>query len=127
MAALFTLFVVLFASGLLRNLPQPVLAAIVLAAVMSLFDFKALVAIWRFSRAEFVIAVAAFLGVLGSGPANGVLLGAGLSIVMLLRQASRPRVVELGARAGTAVFADLSRILSSRARTAYWWCAASPR
>ncbi len=37
-AALFTLIVVVFASGLLRNLPQPVLAAIVLAAVMSLFD-----------------------------------------------------------------------------------------
>ena len=42
-------------------------------------------------------------------PANGVLLGAGLSIVMLLRQASRPRVVELGRVPGTAVFADLSR------------------
>src|SRR6185436_2298342 len=40
-AALFTLFVVLFASGLLRNLPQPVLAAIVLAAVMSLVDLHA--------------------------------------------------------------------------------------
>ena len=37
-AAVFTLIVVLFASGLLRNLPQPVLAAIVLAAVMGLVD-----------------------------------------------------------------------------------------
>ena len=43
-AALFTLIVVLFASGLLRNLPQPVLAAIVLAAVMSLVDIAALTA-----------------------------------------------------------------------------------
>ena len=43
-AAVFTLFVVLFASGLLRNLPQPVLAAIVLAAVMSLVDIRALAA-----------------------------------------------------------------------------------
>lgn len=107
-AALFTLFVVLFASGLLRNLPQPVLGAIVLAAVMSLFDVKALAAIWRFSRGEFFIAAAAFLGVLGSGPANGVLIGAGLSIVLLLRQASRPRVVELGRVAATTAFADLT-------------------
>ena len=45
-ATLFTLIVVLFASGLLRNLPQPVLAAIVLAAVMSLVDVKALRHIW---------------------------------------------------------------------------------
>jgi MFS superfamily sulfate permease-like transporter len=48
-AALFTLFVVLFASGLLRNLPQPALAAIVLAAVMSLIDVHALKTIWRFA------------------------------------------------------------------------------
>ncbi len=35
-AALVTLIVAVFASGLLRNLPQPVLAAVVLAAVMGL-------------------------------------------------------------------------------------------
>jgi len=108
-AALFTLGVVLFASGLLRNLPQPVLAAIVLAAVMSLVDVHALKAIWRFSRGEFFVAAAALLGVLGSGPANGVLLGAAISIVLLLRQASRPRVTELGRIEETAVFGDLAR------------------
>ena len=108
-AALFTLVVVLFASGLLRNLPQPVLAAIVLAAVMSLVDVAAFRHIWRFSRAEFAVAAAAFLGVLGSGPENGVLLGAAISIVLLLRQASRPRVVELGRMPGTALFADRVR------------------
>jgi high affinity sulfate transporter 1 len=108
-AALFTLIVVLFASGLLRNLPQPVLAAIVLVAVLSLVDVHALKAIWRFSRTEFFVAMAALLGVLGSGPANGVLIGAAISIVLLLRQASRPRVVELGRVGGTASFSDLSR------------------
>ena len=108
-AALFTLFVVLFASGLLRNLPQPVLAAVVVAAVMSLIDLHALKTIWRFSRAEFFVAITALAGVLGSGPANGVLLGAGISIVLLLRQAARPRVTELGRVPGTRYFADLTR------------------
>jgi high affinity sulfate transporter 1 len=108
-AALFTLFVAVFASGLLRNLPQPVLAAIVLAAVMSLVDVHALQRIWRFSRAEYFIAMAALVGVLGSGPVNGVLIGAAISIVLLLRQASRPHVTELGRIPGTANFADRSR------------------
>jgi high affinity sulfate transporter 1 len=108
-AALFTLFVVLFASGLLRNLPQPVLAAIVLAAVMSLVNVRALRHIWHFSRSEFFVAIAAFLGVLGSGPVNGVLLGAAISIVLLLRQAARPRVAELTRVPGTTYFADRSR------------------
>jgi MFS superfamily sulfate permease-like transporter len=108
-AALFTLLVVLFASGLLRNLPQPVLAAVVLAAVVSLFDVHALRVIWRFSRTEFFVAIAALLGVLGSGPTNGVLIGAGISIVLLLRQAARPRVTELARVPGTMHFADLAR------------------
>ena len=108
-AAVLTLIVVLFASGLLRNLPQPVLAAIVLAAVMGLVNIPALQHIWRFSRAEFIVAIAAMLGVLGSGPVNGVLLGAAISIVLLLRQAARPRVVELARVPGTGYFADRVR------------------
>jgi MFS superfamily sulfate permease-like transporter len=108
-AALFTLVVVVAASGLLRNLPQPVLAAIVLAAVMSLFDFHALQRIRRFSRTEFLVAMVSLIGVLGSGPANGVLLGAAISIVLLLRQASRPRVIELGRIGLTSAFGDRVR------------------
>ena len=103
------LFVALFASGLLRNLPQPVLAAIVLGAVLNLVDLDALAHIWRFSRAEFVTAIAALLGVLGSGPVNGVLVGAGLSIVLLLRQASRPRVIELARVSGSNSYGDYER------------------
>jgi SulP family sulfate permease len=108
-AAVFTLVIVLLASGLLRNLPQPVLAAIVLAAVTGLIDVHALRHIWRFSRSEFAIAIAALFGVLGSGPVNGVLLGAAISIVLLLRQASQPRVVELARVPGTTHFADRLR------------------
>ena len=48
-------------------------------------------------------------GVLGSGPVNGVLLGAAISIVLLLRQAARPRVVELARVPGTTYFADRLR------------------
>ena len=46
---------------------------------------------------------------LGSGPVNGVLLGAAISIVLLLRQAARPRVVELARVPGTTYFADRAR------------------
>ena len=116
-AAAFTLIVVVFASGLLRNLPQPVLAAIVLAAVMGLVDIHALRHIWRFSRTEFFVAMAALVGVLGSGPVNGVLLGAAISVVLLLRQAAHPRVTELARIPGTTYFADRSRRHEETERT----------
>ncbi|HVH28034.1 MAG TPA: SulP family inorganic anion transporter [Vicinamibacterales bacterium] len=108
-AGLITLIVTLFFTGLLRNLPQPVLAAIVLVAVTGLIRIDALRTLWRFSRMEFAIAMVALLGVLGSGLLNGVLLGAGLSIILLLGRASRPRVIELGRVPGTSYFADLIR------------------
>lgn len=108
-AALITLVVVLFFTGLLRHLPQPVLAAIVLVAVTGLVQVEALRHIWRFSRAEFAVAMVAVLGVLGSGLLNGVLFGVALSLLLLVGRASRPRVTEVGRVPGTSYFADLRR------------------
>jgi SulP family sulfate permease len=101
--------VTLFLAGLLRDLPQPVLAAIVLMAVSGLFKLSELQRLWRFSRAEFAVAMAAVLGVLGSGLLRGVLIGVVISLLLLLRRASRPRTTELGRVPGTDYFADAVR------------------
>jgi sulfate permease, SulP family len=108
-AALLTLVIVLFVSGALRNLPQPVLAAIVLMAVTGLFKLSALKHFWRADRAEFVVAMAALLGVLGSGLLRGVMIGAVLSLVQLLRTASRPHCAFLGRIPGSRRFSDRER------------------
>ncbi|MGH7179193.1 MAG: SulP family inorganic anion transporter [Tepidisphaeraceae bacterium] len=108
-AAVLTLLVVVFFSDLLRNLPQPVLAAIVLAAVTGLVQVDALKHLWRFSHAEFAVSMVALLGVLGSGILRGVLIGAALSLLLLLRRASRLYTTELGRVPGTEVFADRLR------------------
>jgi high affinity sulfate transporter 1 len=108
-AAGITGLVALFLAGLLRDLPQPVLAAIVLMAVSGLFKLSELQRLWRFSRAEFTVAVAALLGVLGSGLLRGVLIGVVISVLLLLRRASRPHTTELGRVPGTDYFADVLR------------------
>jgi sulfate permease, SulP family len=108
-AALLMLLIVLFVSGALRYLPQPVLAAIVLMAVTGLFRVTALRHLWRADRAEFVVAIAALLGVLGSGLLRGVLIGAIISVVQLLRRASRPHVAFLGRIPGARRFSDMAR------------------
>ncbi|HEX3228638.1 MAG TPA: SulP family inorganic anion transporter [Pyrinomonadaceae bacterium] len=108
-AALLMLLIVLFVSGVLRYLPQPVLAVIVLMAVMGLFNVTALKHFWRADRSEFVVAIAALLGVLGSGLLRGVLIGAIISLVQLLRRASRPHVAFLGRIPGTRRFSDTAR------------------
>jgi SulP family sulfate permease len=106
-AALIILVVVLFFSGLLRNLPQPVLAAIVLVAVAGLFKLDDLKRLWQFDRSEFAIAAAALIGVLGSGLLRGVLIGALISLLLLLRRASQPHVAVLGRVPGTELYGDI--------------------
>ena len=108
-SALAILVVALFFTGLLRDLPQPVLAAIVLAAVTGLVDVHGLRGIWRFDRREFAVTAAATAGVLGSGLLNGVLLGVALSLLLLIRRAASPKVTEVARVPGTSYFADVVR------------------
>jgi high affinity sulfate transporter 1 len=108
-AAGFVMVVVLFFSHLLSTLPQPVLAAIVLVAVAGLFQLSVLRQLWRCDRMEFVVAMAALIGVLSSGLLRGVLIGAVISLVQLLRRASLPHVALLGRIPGTRRFSDMAR------------------
>lgn len=108
-AAIILLLVTVFLAGALRNLPQPVLAAVVLVAVAGLFRVDALRRLWQADRTEFVTAMAALLGVLGSGLLRGVLIGSAISLVQILRRASRPHVAQLGRIPGTRRFSDRER------------------
>lgn len=108
-AAALILVVSVFLSGMLRDLPQPVLAAIVLVAVAGLFKLSELRHLWRADRGEFTIALAALIGVLGSGLLRGVLIGALISLAQLLRRGSQPHVAFLGRIPGTRRFSDRAR------------------
>ena len=108
-AAGLVLVVVLFFSQLLRDLPQPVLAAVVLVAVAGLFKVSALQQMWRGDRREFTVAMAAILGVLGSGLLRGVMIGAIISLVQLIRRASSAHVAVLGRIPDTRRFSDHER------------------
>jgi MFS superfamily sulfate permease-like transporter len=96
-------------TGLLRNLPSVVLAAVVLVAVKGLVDLSALRRLWRVSRFEFWIAIVAFVSVLLLGILKGVLFAAIVSLVMLVAAAARPTVAVLGRLPGTRRYSDIER------------------
>ena len=109
LSAVFILMVVLFFSRLLSALPQPVLAAVVLVAIAGLLNLSTLKELWLNDRSEFVVAMAAFAGVLTFGLLRGVMLGALISLVQLVRISSRPHVAFLGRIPGTRRFSDRDR------------------
>ncbi len=96
----------LVAPGLLRNLPQPTLAAVVIAASFSLVDVAGLRRLWRQRRSDFWLAMAAFLGVALFGVLPGIGLAVGLSILDVFRRAWRPYQAIMGRVEGLEGYHD---------------------
>jgi high affinity sulfate transporter 1 len=76
----------LVAPGLLRNLPQPTLAAVVIAAAMSLADVGGTMRLFRQRRAEFTLSIIAFLGVTLFGVLAGIAIAVALSVSNVFRR-----------------------------------------
>ncbi|CCK31665.1 sulfate transporter [Streptomyces davaonensis JCM 4913] len=94
-AGLIILMLVLL-PGLFRNLPQPALAAVVITASLSLADLSGTVRLWKQRRAEFLLSIAAFLGVALLGVLPGIAVAVGLSILNVFRRAWWPYNTVLG-------------------------------
>jgi SulP family sulfate permease len=100
----------LFLAPLFRTLPNAVLGAIVIAAVLGLMDVDELRRFWAWRRTDFVIAITAMVGVLLTTVLTGMILAVMLSVMFVLYRASRPHVASLGRMPGVrATYGDLSR------------------
>ena len=91
-----------FAPWLLQNLPQPTLAAIVIAASLSLADIPGTVRLWHQRRVEFLLSITAFLGVALLGVLAGIAVAVALSIINVFRRAWWPYQTTLGRVPGLA-------------------------
>jgi len=96
--ALFVLITLLFLTPLLYHLPQAVLAAIIIVAVVGLVNFAAVRHAWEANRHDGAAAVVTFVATLAFAPHldNGILVGAGLALVLFLMRTMKPRVAQLG-------------------------------
>lgn len=99
----------LFLTGYLQNLPTVILAAIVLVAIRGLFDWKEMRHLYKINKQEFAVVMIALAGVLIWGILAGVLLATLVTLLLLLKAASKPHVAFLGRVPGTRVYTDLKR------------------
>jgi len=106
--ALFIILTLLFLAPMFSFLPEAVLGAIIIeAVVMGMMDVKEMRRIYSMKRFEFWIAVAALLGVVTFGILQGVVIGVVLSLFWLVAVSALPRIPELGRILGTLNFYDL--------------------
>jgi len=101
--------ILLFLAGFLKNLPEVILAAIVIHAVSGLIKVKELKRIYTLDKVEFGIAMTAVAGVLVFGILRGVIIAVFLSLILLIRRISRPNVPILGRIGNSLLYSDITR------------------
>jgi sulfate permease, SulP family len=106
--AVFVLIALLFLTPLLYHLPQAVLAAIIIMAVAGLVNVEAVKHAWHASRHDGVAAVVTFVATMAFAPHldKGIMVGAGLAILLFLYRTMTPRVAILG-RFGDGTLRDI--------------------
>jgi high affinity sulfate transporter 1 len=108
-AAVLMTMVLLFLTRPLSMVPRSSLAAVLIAAGVSLFDLPATVRLYRVSGREFWVAIVATLGVITIGVGAGIVIAVLLTVLTLLLRASRPHDAILGRLPGTDDYSDIEQ------------------
>lgn len=101
--------VLVCATGFIGYLPVSVLTAIVISALMNVVELHLAVRLFKVSRNEFYIFVAACVSVLFLGTIYGVIVGLLLSFVAVVLRATNPPRSFLGMIPGKETYYDLKR------------------
>jgi MFS superfamily sulfate permease-like transporter len=108
-AAALVVAMLLFVPGLVQAMPQPVLAAVVIAASISLLDVAELRRLYRVRRTEFALAIACALGVMFIGVLEGIVVAVVLSVIYIFKRAWAPYSAVLGSAPDVPGWHDIRR------------------
>ncbi len=107
--AIIVILTLLLLTPVFYYLPMPVLASIIVVSVFGLIDIQEVKFLIRTRRSEGGIAVFTFVATLMIGIQEGILLGIGVSMLMMIYKMSRPTVAELGVLPDTHSFKNIER------------------
>ncbi len=108
-SALLVGLTLLFLTSLFYYLPQAVLAAIIMVAVIGLIDLKYPRELIRDRKDEFALLLITFVITLTIGIKEGILLGVLISLLLLVYRTSKPHIAILGRIRGTQYFKNIQR------------------
>jgi len=107
--AVFIALTLLFVGHWFYYLPEPILAAIVIASVTSLIHIETGVSLYKMDRRDFWIFISTFLFTLFLGIQNGVFAGIILSLLMIIMRASKPHYAVLGKIPNAEIYRNVQR------------------
>jgi high affinity sulfate transporter 1 len=107
--ALLVIGLIVLVPGLFANLPQSVLAAVVITAAMRIVEIHKVARLWRRARSEFVLSLIAFLAVVLLGVLAGIGIAVAVSLLNFIRKAWRPHDATLVRVDGLKGYHDAER------------------
>jgi sulfate permease, SulP family len=113
-SALLVAITVAFLTPLFYHLPKSVLAAIIIVAVSTLFDAKAMKHLWRTDRRDLALLLITFAGTLLLGIEDGIAIGVVLSLIVVIYNTTKPHSAELGRLGESDNFRNLNRYQSAK-------------
>jgi SulP family sulfate permease len=112
-AGVFTAVGILLAALLLTPalyfVPQAMLAATIIVAVLSLADLSIFKRTWAYSKPDFAAVLATVAVTLTAGVESGLIAGVTVSLGLYLFKTSRPHIAEVGLVPGTEHFRNVLR------------------
>ncbi|MEN3973535.1 sulfate permease [Emcibacter sp. SYSU 3D8] len=109
LTALLLAFSVMFLTPLFHYLPQAVLAATIVVAVVQLIEIDSFRRTWRYNKADFLAQTATFVIVLAIGIETGIITGIALSLLLYLWRSSRPHFAVVGQVGDTEHYRNVKR------------------
>ena len=107
--AILTMIVALFFTPFFAPLPEAVLGAVVIVAIIGMIKVKAIRRLYSLNRTDFTLAIVAVLGVLTFDALEGLLIAVILSLLALVWRASQSKLSVLGRDPGRILFSDSRR------------------
>ncbi|WNJ20162.1 solute carrier family 26 protein [Pontibacter sp. G13] len=99
----------LFLTPLFYYLPKAVLAAIIMVAVFGLIDIKEVKHLWHADRQDLMMLLATFAATLTLGIEEGIAVGVGLSLLMVIIRTAYPHMARMGKMPEADIFRNVGR------------------
>lgn len=108
-SAVLIVLTLLFLTPLFHDVPNAILASVIMVAVFGLIDSKEPIHLWRANRTDFWMLIVTFIATLMLGIIQGIGIGVILSLVMMIYRTTRPHIAVLGCVPGTIVYRNVDR------------------
>lgn len=104
---LLVMFTLLFLTPVMANMSQNVQGAIIIVGVLGLFQWEDFLQLWKVAKLDWLVWVATFLCTLFAGVEVGILVGVGLSLILVLYKTAFPRISAIGRLPGTNIYRNI--------------------